>query len=69
MWKRLNAKSIMKLAMNVQTIMSDLLSYPRAYRILFCRDSGLVYGTDGSIFCFPDVARRISLFCVVELLT
>ena len=29
----------------------------------------LVYGTEGSIFCFPDVARRISLFCVVELLT
>lgn len=39
MWKRSNAKSIMKLTMNVQTIMSDLLSYPRAYRILFSRDS------------------------------
>ena len=28
----------------------------------------LKYGTEGSIFCFPDVARRISLFCLVELL-
>jgi len=29
MWKRLNAKSIMKLAMNVQTIICDFVSYAR----------------------------------------